>query len=106
MINPVNLYDIVFMIPPDSYIRVIREIRGENLKILGKAGSEEIHADDKEKILDDCVRRVKDQLLKNRRDLLHCQIKDAQESGEEEKLRRLMAEFNELTKTRKKQDKT
>ena len=46
MINPVNLYDMVFMIPPDSYIRVIREIRGENLKILRKAGGEGVHPAD------------------------------------------------------------
>lgn len=60
----------------------------------------EVSGGDKERILDDCIRRLKSERLKFRRQQLHDQIKTAQALGEEEKLNRLVQQFHELIKKR------
>jgi len=57
--------------------------------------------EEKEKIINDCVCRIKKQSLKNKREHLHRQIKNAQHARDEELLRRLMLEFHQLTKSAK-----
>jgi outer membrane lipopolysaccharide assembly protein LptE/RlpB len=49
-------------------------------------------------MLVDCIGRLKSQRIKLRREYLHEQIKKAQTSGEEEALRALMREFQDLFK--------
>jgi len=57
-----------------------------------------ISSQDKDKILDDCIRRLKSERLRFKRQQLHDQIKTAQDSGDEERLHRLVQEFQQLTK--------
>jgi replicative DNA helicase len=54
----------------------------------------------KEKVIDDCVQRLKEQKLKLRKQHLHEQIVSAQHSGDEERLNKLMEEFHYLIKKR------
>ena len=61
---------------------------------------EESTLEHKEKIVDECIHRLKDDRLKLRKKCLYEQIKIAEDSGEEEKLRKLMEEFHCLTKKR------
>jgi replicative DNA helicase len=60
----------------------------------------EIPPDDKERVVDDCVQRLKHERLKFRRHQLHEEIKSAQHNGDEEKLHKLMREFHTLIKKR------
>ncbi|MFH1269813.1 MAG: DNA primase [Candidatus Omnitrophota bacterium] len=60
----------------------------------------EISAQNKENIINDCITRLKNERLKNKKQRLHEQIKTAQESGDEEGLHRLMQEFHCLIKER------
>jgi DNA primase len=58
--------------------------------------SPELSFEDKERVVTDCIKRLKVQKLHSRKQKLHKQIKDAQDSGDEDMLRRLMVEFQEL----------
>ncbi len=60
----------------------------------------EVSSQDKERILDDCVRRLKNKRLVSERQHLQEEIKAAEESGDEEQLNRLKHEFCELTRKR------
>jgi DNA primase len=60
----------------------------------------EVSLEKKEQILNDCVRRIKDEKIKSTQQRLHEEIKAAQHLGDEEKVNRLMQEFHELIKTR------
>jgi polyhydroxyalkanoate synthesis regulator phasin len=59
---------------------------------------DDLSAEHKEKVVDDCIKRLKSQRLKQRRQHLHEQIKQAQGSGDEKKLNRLIEEFDQLIK--------
>ena len=59
---------------------------------------EELSAQNKEKIVNDCIRRVKKEKLKIKKQRLHEQIKTAQHLGDEERLNRLVEEFHHLIK--------
>ena len=61
---------------------------------------EELSGDDKAKVVDDCIRRLKSEKIKNRRQELHNRIKHAQNSGDTEKAYSLMQEFHDLIKKR------
>ncbi len=52
----------------------------------------------KEKIIDDCIQRLKSRKLRLKRQHLHDQIKTAQSLGDEERLNRLIEEFHYLIK--------
>ena len=54
--------------------------------------------EDREKVIDDCVCRLKKQRLKTKRDFLQREIKNAQNIRDDELLRRLMQEFHCITK--------
>jgi hypothetical protein len=60
--------------------------------------SEDVTAEEKEKMASDCVKRIKMHNMNNRRRCLHQQIKDAQVSGDRVKLDGLLKEFNTLIK--------
>jgi len=53
---------------------------------------------EKEKIVDDCIERLKKESLKLKQNYLHDMIKQAQHSGDEDKLNKLMHEFHLLIK--------
>lgn len=61
----------------------------------------EVSAQQKEKVVDDCVRRLKSARLALKRQRLHEQIKIAENLGDEEKLNRLTQEFNHLIKAKR-----
>ncbi|MFH1198639.1 MAG: DNA primase [Candidatus Omnitrophota bacterium] len=58
----------------------------------------DVAQENKEKVVENCVCRMKDERLKNRRQNLHEEIKRAQALGDEEKLNILMQEFHNLIK--------
>lgn len=58
----------------------------------------EISSEDKEKVVNDCIQRLKNEKIKFKRLYLHDQIKSAQHSGDEERLSSLMQEFHLLIK--------
>ncbi len=58
----------------------------------------DISQQQKEEVIDDCMRRLKNERAKVKRQHLHEQIKLAQHSGDEEKLQLLMREFHLLTR--------
>jgi DNA primase len=58
----------------------------------------EIPSQDKEKIADECIERLKHEKMKLKRQYLHDQIKLAQHTGDEEKVNSLMQEFHLLIK--------
>jgi DNA primase len=60
----------------------------------------EVSGLDKEKIVDDCITRIKTKKLHLKKQRLHEEIKIAQESGDEPRLQRLTEEFHNLIKTR------
>jgi DNA primase len=58
----------------------------------------ELSLEEKDRIIDDCIRRLKTERLKAKRRRLHDQIKTAQHLGDEESVNRLMDEFHQLIK--------
>jgi len=58
----------------------------------------DVSSEDKDRIVDDCIQRLKLKRLKLRRQRLHEQIKSAQESNDEERLHSLLEEFHHLIK--------
>jgi hypothetical protein len=52
----------------------------------------------KERMVDDCLRRLKAEKKKYRREKLHQEIENAQHSGDEDRLNRLMEQFHALIK--------
>jgi DNA primase len=66
--------------------------------ICGSVFLPEITGREKEKVIDDCIHRLKNNRLKMRKQHIHEEIKMAQSLGDEEKLHRLMQEFHYLIK--------
>jgi DNA primase len=60
----------------------------------------DISSQNKEKVIDDCIQRLKSERLKVKKQHLHDQIKTAQASGDEPRLHRLIEEFHHLIKKR------
>lgn len=60
----------------------------------------EVALEEKEKIVDDCIHRLKKQGVKIQQQRLHEQIKTAQNTGDIDHLHRLMREFDALTRKR------
>jgi DNA primase len=58
----------------------------------------EVSNEHREKIIDDCIKRLKSERLRLKKQDLHDQIKMAQHLGDEEKLQRLIHEFDRLIK--------
>ncbi|MFA6358560.1 MAG: DNA primase [Candidatus Omnitrophota bacterium] len=58
----------------------------------------ELNDQEKEKAINDCIRRIKVNRLKSRREILHKQINNAQVCGDEQKLNSLIQEFHNLIK--------
>jgi DNA primase len=62
--------------------------------------SAELSSQNKGDIVDDCIKRLKHERLKFRRQQLHNQIKLVQHSGDEAQMQRLMEEFHNLIKSK------
>jgi len=60
----------------------------------------EVSSQNRDRIVDDCVTRLKSEKLRIKKQDLHEQIKTAQNSGDDAKLHLLIEEFNNLTKIR------
>jgi replicative DNA helicase len=60
----------------------------------------EISEENKGKIIDDCIKRIKAEKIKSRRQQLHNEIRTAQNLGDQKRLDQLMREFHELIKQR------
>jgi replicative DNA helicase len=60
--------------------------------------SEECKRIDKQKAFNDCVNRIKQEVLKSKRLELRSQIKTAESQGDKERLRELIKEYNCLIK--------
>ncbi|MCK9604475.1 MAG: DNA primase [Candidatus Omnitrophica bacterium] len=60
----------------------------------------EVSSGDKDRVIDDCIQRLKGKKIKLQRQHLHNQIKTAQASGDQIRLDSLMEEFHQLIKKR------
>jgi len=60
----------------------------------------EVSGQNKEEVIDDCIQRIKCEKLRLKREHLHDQIKTAQDTGDEDRLQRLMQEFHHLIKSK------
>jgi len=60
----------------------------------------EVSLKDREKVVDECIHRIKFEKIKLKKQDLHDQIEVAQNTGDEEKLHRLVEEFHSLIKKR------
>ncbi|MCM8795920.1 MAG: DNA primase [Candidatus Omnitrophica bacterium] len=60
----------------------------------------EVLREDKERVVDDCINRLKEQRLRFERQKLHDEIRSAQHSGDKERLNSLIQEFHNLIKKR------
>jgi DNA primase len=65
------------------------------------AVSADFPTQDREKVVDDCIKRIKGQRLRLRKESLCEEIKAAQQVGDEERLNRLMQEFQHLSHIKK-----
>jgi DNA primase len=84
-------------IQPCSLINYLGE--SDVLEIISESSFlPEVSSQNKEKIVDDCIQRIKDERMKSKRLYLHDQIKAAQRLGNEEQLQTLMQEFHSLIK--------
>jgi uncharacterized protein YpiB (UPF0302 family) len=58
----------------------------------------DVSSQNKDKVVSDCIQRIKKERTKLKRENLHEQIKSAQHLGDEEKLHQLIREFHQLIK--------
>jgi hypothetical protein len=69
-------------------------------QIISESAFLEVSDHNREKVIDDCIQRLKNERLRLKRQHLHNQIKTAQASGDEIKLSSLIEEFHHLIKKR------
>ncbi len=73
----------------------------EAINIIAELAALDIHnCPEKEKLIEDCVRRLKRDKILHRCQELHNRIREAQTSGDENKLHHLVLEYNNLIKQR------
>ncbi len=85
---------LIHRFPEDDIAHIVCEsVFGEN---------EDVSADHKERVVEDCIRQLKSRRLKLEKEYLHERIKEAQRSGDDGSLRQLMEEFHSLIKTQSK----
>lgn len=94
------LFDLVEQGKAIETHKLINYFEGDDLLqlVCESAFSSDIPGENREKIIDDCIQRLKNEKLKLKKQYLHEQIKTAQDSGDEERLYRLMQEFHHLIK--------
>ncbi|MDD5255022.1 MAG: toprim domain-containing protein, partial [Candidatus Omnitrophica bacterium] len=81
---------------------LINQCRDEVLEqlICESALQPEVSPEDKERIVEDCIKRLKSEKVRMKKQYLHEEIKTAQHLGDEKRLTELMQEFHQLTKVR------
>ena len=67
-------------------------------EVICEAAFMDVAGNDRERVVDNCIERLKSEGLKIKRQRLHEQIKAAQHSGDEPKVNRLIQEFHRLIK--------
>lgn len=87
-------------IEPGSLINYLDDDEAISRIICESALLPEVSGQNKENIIDDCIKRIKNERLKQKRHHLHEQIKTAQAQGNQEELDRLMQEFHSSIKER------
>jgi len=81
--------------------KLINYLRDEEVsQILCESEFLEVPEENREKIVNDCVRRLKADRLRLRKYQLHEEIKQAQHAGNENKVKELVAEFHNLIRKR------
>jgi hypothetical protein len=81
--------------------KLIAHLADEELsQLLCESQFMEVPDENREKIVNDCVRRLKADRIKLKKYQLHEEIKAAQHSGDEQRLRSLMEEFDNLIRKR------
>jgi len=90
---------------PGKEVRVVRGVtcEGEDLSgILCKSlfFPQEASEAHKDRVVEDCIQRIKSEKVKLERERLHEQIKIAQSLGDDERLKQLTQEFHALIKKR------
>ncbi len=84
-------------IAPSSLINYLED--EEELQVICESTFlPEISEQEKERVVDDCIQRLKNERMRLKRQRLHEEIKVAQHLGDEEGLHRLMHEFHHLVK--------
>ncbi len=80
--------------------KLINHLQGEDILqvICESTFLPEVSGQNKEKVIDDCIHRLKSERLKLKKQRLHEEIKTAQHSGDQEQLNRLVQEFHSLVK--------
>jgi len=81
---------------------LINQCRDEVLEqlICESALQPEVSPEDKERIVEDCIKRLKSEKVRMKKQYLHEEIKTAQHLGDDKRLSELMQEFLQLTKVR------
>jgi len=85
-------------IEPPSLINYLED--NEAMEIICELAFIEAPSEDKEKIVLDCIQRIKKERLRLKRQQLHEEIKHAQYLGDESRVKQLLEEFHHLTKKR------
>ncbi|TRZ48174.1 hypothetical protein D4Q80_04375 [bacterium] len=81
--------------------KLISHLADEELsQLLCESQFMEVPPENRDKIIDDCVRRLKADRIKLKKCELHEEIKTAQRLGDEPRLRSLMEEFDNLIRKR------
>ncbi len=82
--------------------KLINHLDGQDLSqiICESTFLPEVSGENKNEIIDDCIRRLKNERLRLKRQHLHEQIKAAQALGDESRLNSLIQEFHDLVKKR------
>jgi len=88
-------------ITPSRLINHFSESAEAAALITEAVGVSEIIGDDKEKALSDCIARIKKDNLKDRMTMIQDAIRAAHSQKDDDKVKELVAEYNELVKVRK-----
>ncbi len=81
--------------------KLINYLEDEGIsQLLCESAFMEVPSENREKMVDDCVKRLKSERLRQKKYHLHEEIKTAQRRGDEPRLRQLMEEFHNLIKKR------
>ncbi len=90
-------------VPASHLVNFFKE-DAECVRVIAWASAEADRIPEKEKAFEDCIVWMKHSRIKTRREWLRTQIDDAHKSGDQDKIQRLMQDFNELNKGMRKKE--
>ncbi|MBU1125616.1 MAG: DNA primase [Candidatus Omnitrophica bacterium] len=96
------IFDLAEQDKPIAANCLVNSVEGEGIsKIIGESvfSPDEVSIEDRDRILDDCIQRIRNQGTRLKRQSLHEQIKAAQHLGDDERLQSLMREFHHLVRS-------